>query len=98
MDRSDIVYQTYVEILRRELVCAMGCTELIALAYCAATARFVLGAVPDRIKVEVSGNIIKNVKSVVVPHTGGRRGIAAAAAIGVLGGEERAQGWRLSPA
>ena len=90
MDRSDNVYQTYVEILRRELVCAMGCTEPIALAYCAATARSVLGAVPDRITVEASGNIIKNVKSVVVPHTGGRRGIAAAAAIGVLGGDETA--------
>ena len=90
MDRSDVVYQTYVEILRRELVCAMGCTEPIALAYCAATARSVLGAVPDRIMVEASGNIIKNVKSVVVPHTGGRRGIAAAAAIGVLGGDESA--------
>ena len=90
MDRSDIVYQTYVEILRRELVCAMGCTEPIALAYCAAKARSVLGAVPDRMTVEASGNIIKNVKSVVVPHTGGRRGIAAAAAIGVLGGDETA--------
>ena len=90
MDRSDVIYQTYVEILRRELVCAMGCTEPIALAYCAATARSVLGAVPDRIMVEASGNIIKNVKSVVVPHTGGRRGIAAAAAIGVLGGDESA--------
>ena len=90
MDRSDNVYRTCVEILRRELVCAMGCTEPIALAYCAATARSVLGAVPDRITVEASGNIIKNVKSVVVPHTGGRRGIAAAAAIGVLGGDETA--------
>ena len=90
MDRSGIVYQTCVEILRRELVCAMGCTEPIALAYCAAKARSVLGAVPDRITVEASGNIIKNVKSVVVPHTGGRRGIAAAAAIGVLGGDETA--------
>jgi len=91
MDRSDIVYRTCVEILERELVCAMGCTEPIALAYCAATARSVLGAIPDRIRVEASGNIIKNVKSVVVPNTGGRRGIAAAAAIGVLGGDEKAE-------
>ena len=90
MNRTDIVYQTCVGILRRELVCAMGCTEPIALAYCAATARSVLEAVPDRITVEASGNIIKNVKSVVVPNTGGRRGIAAAAAIGVLGGDEKA--------
>lgn len=90
MERTDIVYQSCVEILRRELVCAMGCTEPIALAYCAAKARAVLGALPDRIAVEASGNIIKNVKSVVVPHTGGRRGMAAAAAIGVLGGDESA--------
>lgn len=90
MERNDLAYRTCVEILKRELVCAMGCTEPIALAYCAAKARSVLGAVPDRITVEASGNIIKNVKSVVVPNTGGRRGIAAAAAIGVLGGDEKA--------
>ena len=84
------VYQAYVEILKRELICAMGCTEPIALAYCAATARAALGRLPERIVVEASGNIIKNVKSVVVPNTGGRRGIAAAACIGVLGGDEKA--------
>ncbi len=72
MDRNQLVYRTYVDILRRELICAMGCTEPIALAYCAATARVVLGCLPDRIDVEASGNIIKNVKSVVVPNTGGR--------------------------
>ena len=90
MDRDSLIYQTYLEILRRELICAMGCTEPIALAYCAAVARSALGALPDRILVEASGNIIKNVKSVVVPNTGGRRGIAAAAGIGVLGGDEHA--------
>lgn len=90
MDRNDPVYQTYIRILEKELVCAMGCTEPIALAYCAAKARSVLGELPDRIEVYASGNIIKNVKSVVVPHTGGRKGIAAAAAIGVLGGDENA--------
>lgn len=90
MERSSVTYDTYVKILRRELICAMGCTEPIALAYCAAKARSVLGCLPDRVKVEASGNIIKNVKSVVVPNTGGRRGIAAAAAIGVLGGDENA--------
>ena len=90
MNRKDIVYQTYLEILRRELVSAMGCTEPIALAYCAAVARATLGALPERITVEASGNIIKNVKSVVVPNTGGRRGIATAACIGVLGGDEHA--------
>ncbi len=90
MDRSSITYQTYVKILERELVCAMGCTEPIALAYCAAKARAELGELPDRIEIQASGNIVKNVKSVVVPNTGGRRGIAAAAAIGVLGGDENA--------
>ena len=90
MDRNSHIYQTYVNILKHELICAMGCTEPVALAYCAAVARSVLGGLPDRIKVEASGNIIKNVKSVVVPNTGGRRGIAAAAAVGVLGGNENA--------
>lgn len=89
MERNH-VYQSYLEILRRELICAMGCTEPIALAYCAAVARSTLGALPDRITVEVSGNIIKNVKSVVVPNTGGKRGMVAAACIGVLGGDPEA--------
>lgn len=91
MDRESLIYQTYVRILEKELVCAMGCTEPVALAYCAARARSVLGELPDKIEIEASGNIIKNVKSVVVPNTGGRKGIAAAAAIGVLGGNENAQ-------
>ena len=69
MERGDLVYQTYVNILKRELISAMGCTEPIALAYCAAVARATLGALPDRITIEASGNIIKNVKSVVVPNT-----------------------------
>ena len=68
----------------------MGCTEPVALAYCAAKARSVLGCIPDKIEIEASGNIIKNVKSVVVPNTGGQKGIAAAAAVGVLGGNEDA--------
>lgn len=91
MERGSTIYRTYVKILERELICAMGCTEPIAVAYCAATARSVLGSLPDRIRIEASGNIIKNVKSVVVPNTGGRCGIAAAAAIGVLGGDETAK-------
>ena len=91
MDRDSLVYRTYCQILQRELISAMGCTEPIALAYCAATARRVLGKLPERITVEASGNIIKNVKSVVVPNTGGRRGIAAAACAGVLYGDEKAE-------
>lgn len=90
MERDCITYRTYVEILRRELVPAMGCTEPIAVAYCAAVARSYLGKLPDRILVEASGNIIKNVKSVVVPNTNGARGIEAAAGIGALCGDETA--------
>ena len=90
MDRNRHIYQTYVNILKHELICAMGCTEPVALAYCAAVDRSVLGGTPARSSVEGSGNIARNVKSVVVPNTGGRRGIAAAAAVGVLGGNENA--------
>ncbi len=90
MDKSSAVYQAYVRILERELVPAMGCTEPIAIAYCAAKARAVLGSLPEKIHIEASGNIIKNVKSVIVPNTDGRSGIAAAAAVGVLGGDENA--------
>ena len=85
MEKNDICYRTYVEILERELVPAMGCTEPIALAYCSAKARAVLGALPDKVLVEVSGNIVK---SVIVPNSGGRRGIEAAAAVGILAGRE----------
>ena len=67
MNRNDTCYQNYVKILKEELRPAMGCTEPIAIAYAAAKARAVLGAVPERLLIEVSGNIIKNVKSVVVP-------------------------------
>lgn len=86
MDFKDIRYKTYVDILHEELIPAMGCTEPIAIAYAAAKAREVLGKLPDRVFVEVSGNVIKNVKSVVVPHTGGLRGIPAATAAGIIAG------------
>lgn len=91
MERHDAYYRQYVQILREELRLATGCTEPIAIAYAAAKARSVLGALPDRVLVEVSGNIIKNVKSVVVPHTGGLRGIPAAAAAGIVAGDAEAQ-------
>ncbi len=80
-------YQQYINILKEELVPAMGCTVPIAIAYAAAKARELLGAVPNDVLIEVSGNILKNVKSVVVPHTGGLRGIPAAAAIGIIAGD-----------
>ena len=78
----------YLDILAEELVPAMGCTEPIAISYCAAKVRSVLGGLPERITVGCSGNIIKNVKSVIVPHTGGLKGIEAAAAAGVVAGRE----------
>lgn len=81
---SNDINNAYIAILKEELRPAMGCTEPIAIAYAAAKAREVLGALPDRLVLEVSGNIIKNVKSVVVPHTGGLRGIPAAAAVGTV--------------
>lgn len=80
------LYRAYVNILREELVPAMGCTEPIAVAYAAALARQTLGLPPEKVDIRVSANIIKNVKSVVVPHTGGLRGIAAAAAAGIAAG------------
>jgi len=80
-------YQNYVNILKEELIPALGCTEPIAIAYAAAKAREVLGVLPDRIIAECSGNIIKNVKGVIVPTTKNLRGIEAAAIIGAIGGD-----------
>ncbi len=77
----------YISILKEELVPATGCTEPICLAYAAAELRETLGAAPERILAQVSGNVIKNVKSVVVPNTGGQKGIRAAIAAGVVAGD-----------
>lgn len=87
MKASDELYGRYVQVLREELVPAMGCTEPIAIAYGAAKAREVLGRLPERVQVDVSGNILKNVKSVIVPNTGGRKGVGAAAAAGIVAGD-----------
>jgi len=87
MEKTDKRYQAYLDILAEELVPAMGCTEPIAIAYAAAKAREVLGQMPDRVKIEASDNIIKNVKSVVVPNTGNLRGIEASAVAGVVAGD-----------
>lgn len=76
-----------IEVLKRELIPAFGCTEPIAIAYASAKARDVLGAMPEEIVVSCSGNIVKNVKGVVVPATGGLKGIEAAAVIGIAGGD-----------
>ncbi len=91
MIRGDALYQQFIAILEEELRPAMGCTEPIALAYAGAKAREVLGCLPTRIDVLASGNIIKNVKSVVVPNTGGLRGIAAAVCAGVVAGDAAKQ-------
>ena len=87
MRKDDIRYQTYVNILKEELIPAFGCTEPIALAYAAAKARQTLGALPDRVLLQVSGSIIKNVKSVIVPNTGHLKGMPAAAAAGIIAGD-----------
>ena len=86
MKKGDQLYNQFLAILHEELKPAMGCTEPIAMAYAAAKARQTLGAVPEKIRLWVSGNIIKNVKSVVVPNTGGLHGMAAAICAGIIGG------------
>lgn len=91
MKRSDREYKNYVSILKEELLPAMGCTEPVAVAYAAAKARDVLGCFPERCELYVSGNIIKNVKSVVVPNTGGLKGLKAAAAAGIVAGKSELQ-------
>ncbi|RLC16892.1 MAG: serine dehydratase subunit alpha family protein [Deltaproteobacteria bacterium] len=87
MDNTDKRYKAYLKILQEELIPAMGCTEPIAVAYAAARAREVLGKQPDRVLIEASDNIIKNVKSVVVPNTGNLRGIEASAVAGIVAGD-----------
>lgn len=87
MEAGGNVYHTFVQILKEELVPAFGCTEPIAIAYCAAEARTVLGVLPEKVEILASGNIIKNVKSVIVPNTDGLKGIPAAAAAGIIGGD-----------
>ena len=84
---SDPRYGNYLKILQEELVPATGCTEPIAIAYGAAKARELLGVLPESVLVEASGNIIKNVKSVVVPNTNSLKGIEAAAAAGIVAGQ-----------
>lgn len=87
MDKK--IYETYVRILEEELVPALGCTEPIALAYAAAKAGEVLGKFPEHLTVACSGNIIKNVKGVTVPNSGGMKGVEAAAVLGLTGGDPK---------
>ncbi len=87
VDKADRTYAACLEILHEELVPAMGCTEPIAIAYAAARARDVLGEPPERVLVEASEDIVKNARSVVVPNTGKLKGVAAAAAAGIVAGD-----------
>ena len=87
MIKTDSRYNLYINILKEELVPAMGCTEPICLAYAAAKAREVLGEMPDKVDILASGNIIKNVKSVIVPNTNGMKGLKSSVAIGIVGGD-----------
>jgi L-cysteine desulfidase len=96
MEKADCKYRAYVQILKEELVPAMGCTEPIALAYAAAVAKKTLGAIPDKVVVGASGSIIKNVKSVIVPNTGHLKGIQAAVAAGIVAGDPK-RSWKLFP-
>lgn len=84
---DDRLYETYIQILAEELIPAMGCTEPIALAYAAAKGREVLGGEPERILARCSGNMIKNVRCVQIPHSGGMTGIEAAVCLGAFGGD-----------
>ena len=86
MEKANKKYDAYVQILKEELITAMGCTEPIALAYAAARCKELHGKLPEKVIVKVSGSIIKNVKSVVVPNTGGLKGIRAAVAAGFVAG------------
>ena len=87
MTKDNLKYSGYINILKEELIPAMGCTEPIALAYCAAKAREVLGVLPDKVVIGASGSIIKNVKSVIVPNTDRMKGIPAAAVAGIIAGD-----------
>ena len=86
MELNEELMRNYTTILKEELVAAMGCTEPIAIAYAAAKARSELGEMPEHILISCSGNMIKNVKGVTVPNSGGQKGIETAAVLGVVGG------------
>ena len=86
MEQKKEIYSAYTEILKEELMAAMGCTEPIALAYAAAIARRELKDLPNKVLVQTSGSIIKNVKSVIVPNTGHLKGIPAAVSAGIVAG------------
>lgn len=87
MRGEDRIYQMYLRILKEELITAIGCTEPVAISYAAAKAREILGDLPERVVIRASGSVIKNVKSITVPHTNGLKGLEAAAGAGILYGK-----------
>ena len=89
MNRNDELYEKYVSILKEELVPAMGCTEPIAIAYGASLASGYLTKLPEKVVIEASGSIIKNVKSVIVPNTHHLKGMSAEAASGIIAGDPK---------
>ena len=84
---NEQLHDSFLQVLCRELIPALGCTEPIAIAYAAAKARQILDLEPEGIRLRCSGNIIKNVKGVAVPNAGGLKGVEAAALLGVIGGD-----------
>ena len=86
---TDIIYNAYIDILKWELVPAMGCTEPISLAYGAAKCAEILGGIPESITAKCSGNIVKNVRCVKIPHSNGMTGIPAAVVLGAIGGNSK---------
>lgn len=96
MERSSHIYQTYVEILRRELICAMGCTEPVAIAYCAAKARAILGVLPERMEVCASGNVIKTSRASSFPAQTEDAALPLPQP-SALWAEMRRRSWRSSP-
>ena len=84
MSLSNELIRAYTDTLKEELIPAMGCTEPIAIAYASSIASHALGAFPEKLRVGLSGNIIKNVKSVIVPLTGGMHGINSAICAGIV--------------
>lgn len=84
---DQMLYENHLQILREELLVALGCTEPIAIAYAGAKVRQLLGQLPEQCQVYCSGNMIKNAKGVIVPNSGGLRGMDAAAVLGMVGGD-----------
>ena len=89
MNPNSEIYRAYVQTLKEELIPAMGCTEPIAIAYASAKARAVLGEFPEHLDLFCSGNIVKNVKGVTVPNSGGLKGIDVAGALGTVCGADQ---------